>query len=99
MSEGEIGLGGITRNREKTKKTIIEQVRKYFATNKLNINDYTFKIGTGFDYEEAIEYQKQFEEALQTKFSVIDAVIGTTVGCHTGPHPIGIGFIKKYDAQ
>lgn len=98
MAEGEIGLGGVTRNREKTKKSIIEQVKKYFASNKLNFNDYTFKIGTGFDYEEASEYQRQFEEALPIKFSDIEAVIGTTVGCHTGPHPLGIGFIKKYDA-
>ena len=27
----------------------------------------------------------------------VETLIGTTVGCHTGPHPIGIGFIRKYD--
>lgn len=98
MSEGEISLGGVTRSREKTKKAIIEQVQKYFKSNNLNYEDYTFTIGTGFDYEEAKEYTHKFEEALGQKFSCIEAVIGTTVGCHTGPHPIGIGFIKKYDA-
>lgn len=98
MSEGEISLGGVTRSREKTKKAIIEQVQKYFKSNNLNYEDYTFTIGTGFDYEEAKEYTHKFEEALGQKFSSIEAVIGTTVGCHTGPHPIGIGFIKKYDA-
>lgn len=97
MSEGEIGLGGVTRSREKTKKAIIEQVQKYFKTNNLNYEDYTFKIGTGYDYAEADEYKNKFEEALGQKFSDIEAVIGTTVGCHTGPHPIGIGFIRKYD--
>lgn len=98
MANGEIELGGITRNREKTKKTIIEQVKKYFKNNNLKYEDYNFKIGTGYDYDEAAEYTKQFEEALNVKFSEIDAVIGTTVGCHTGPHPIGIGLLQKYDA-
>lgn len=98
MSEGEISLGGITRNREKTKKSIIESVQKYFQSNNLKYEDYTFIIGTGYDYEEADEYRKKFEEALGQKFSDIEAVIGTTVGCHTGPHPLGIGFIQKYDA-
>lgn len=97
MSEGEIGLGGVTRNREKTKKAIIEQVQKYFKNNNLKYEDYTFTIGTGYDYEEAAAYRQKFEEAIGQKFSDIKAVIGTTVGCHTGPHPIGIGFIKKYD--
>lgn len=98
MADGEIGLGGVTRNREKTKKAIIEQVKKYFKTNNLSFNDYTFTIGTGYDYDEAAKYKEQFEAALEVKFSDIEAVIGTTVGCHTGPHPIGIGFIQKYDA-
>lgn len=83
---------------EKTKKAIIEQVKKYFKTNNLSFNDYTFTIGTGYDYDEAAKYKEQFEAALEVKFSDIEAVIGTTVGCHTGPHPIGIGFIQKYDA-
>lgn len=98
MSEGEISLGGVTRNREKTKKTIIEQVKKFFTSKNLNINDYTFYIGTGYDYDEAAKYTELFESQLGVKFSSIEAVIGTTVGCHTGPHPIGIGFIRKYDA-
>jgi len=98
MSEGEISLGGVTRSREKTKKAVIEQVKKYFKNNNLNYDDYTFYIGTGYDYEEAAKYTEQFEEALGVKFASIEAVIGTTVGCHTGPHPIGIGFIQKYDS-
>lgn len=99
MTEGEISLGGVTRSREKTKKAIIDQVKKFFETNGLKCEDYTFTIGTGFDYEEAAEYRKRFEEALGQKFSDMEAVIGTTVGCHTGPHPLGIGFIRKYDAS
>lgn len=99
MQKGEISLGGVTRSRAKTKQKIIEQVQKYFEDNHLAVSDYSFAVGTGFDYEEAAEFSHRVEQALNTKLADIEAVIGTTVGCHTGPHPIGIGFIQKYDAE
>lgn len=98
MKEGEITLGGVTRSRNKTKKKVIEQVLKYFEDNGLSVNDYSFAVGTGFDYEEAEEYKKEVQDALHISLAKVEALIGTTVGCHTGPHPIGIGFIRKYDA-
>ena len=97
MKDGEISLGGITRSRVKTKKKILEQIQKYFEENNLSVSDYTFKVGTGFDYGEAESFTADLEELLHIRVSDIEAVIGTTVGCHTGPHPIGIGFLKKYD--
>lgn len=98
MKDGEISLGGITRSRAKTKKKILEQIQKYFEENNLSVSDYTFKVGTGFDYEEAKSFSDSLEELLNIQVSEMEAVIGTTVGCHTGPHPIGVGFLKKYDA-
>lgn len=98
MKEGEISLGGVTRSRVKTKKKIIEQVKKYFEENKLRISDYAITVGTGFDYDEIREFAAEVEAALDTKLSTVEALIGTTVGCHVGPHPIGIGFVKKYDS-
>lgn len=98
MKDGEISLGGITRSRAKTKKKILEQIQKYFEENHLSPADYTFKVGTGFDYKEAKDFSDSLEQLLHIRVSDIDAVIGTTVGCHTGPHPIGVGFLKKYDA-
>lgn len=98
MKEGEISLGGVTRSRNKTKRKVIEQVQKYFEDNHLSVDDYSFAVGTGFDYEEAEEYKKDVQEALHIQLADVDTLIGTTVGCHTGPHPIGIGFVRKYDA-
>lgn len=97
MKEGEISLGGVTRSRAKTKKKIIEQVQKYFEDNHLSISDYEFALGTGYDYEEAEAYKKDFNDILHITMADVETLIGTTVGCHTGPHPIGIGFIRKYD--
>ncbi len=98
MKEGDITLGGVARSRQKSKKKVIDSIEKYFADNNLSYDDYSFKVGTGYDYEEAADFQKEIEDRLGIKFTDVDAVIGTTIGCHTGPHPLGVGFCKKYDA-
>lgn len=100
MSEGEISLGGITRSRKKAKKNIPVMIEKYFKDNHLSYDDYVFTVGTGFAYEEAEEFQQELEDYLNIKCSTeIKAVIGACVGCHTGPYPLGVGLIQKYDTK
>ena len=99
MKNGDITLGGITRSRKKAKKNLLELVNNYFKEHKLNKADYSFYIGAGYDFEEAKEYEKEFEEAVQVKCSTeVEARIGTTIGCHTGPYALGFGLIKKWDS-
>lgn len=96
MEDGEISLGGITRSRKKSKAGVIKLTNEFFEKNNLNKNDYSFYVGTGFEYEEAKEFKSELEEAVGIKCNEdIQAVIGATVGCHTGPYPIGVGLIKK----
>lgn len=96
MEQGEISLGGISRSRKKSKQGVLKLIREYFEKNKLSVKDYSFYVGTGFEYEEAEEFQKEFEESMNVKCEkAVQARIGTTVGCHTGPYPLGIGLIKK----
>ncbi|MDO5522239.1 MAG: DegV family protein [bacterium] len=96
FEEGEIAPGGISRSRKKAKQKVLDVAKEYFAKNNLNPEDYSFSVGTGIDFDEAEELRDQFEEVLGIKNIPINQ-IGVTVGTHTGPHPIGIGFIKKYD--
>lgn len=99
MSEGDISLGGISRTTKKAKANIINLLTKYFSDSDIDINDYRFLVGTGFQLDEAAEFTASIEEALNIKCEdTIEALIGTTVGCHTGPYPLGLAFIKKYDA-
>lgn len=102
LKEGEIFNNGITRGRKKAKQKIIMQVIAYFKDNEYCVNDYRFCIGFGYDYEEA----KEFKEKLLTAIKEIDPTfvedipirqIGATIGVHTGPHPLGVGIIKKID--
>ncbi len=96
FEEGEISPGGISRSRKKAKQKVLDVTKEYFEKNNLNPEDYSFSVGTGVDFDEAEELRDQFEQILGIKNIPINQ-IGVTVGTHTGPHPIGIGFVKKYD--
>ncbi len=99
MSDGDISLGGISRTTKKAKLSIIKLLQKTFSNPSININDYRFLVGTGFQFEEAAEFKISVEEALHIKCEdTIESCVGTTVGCHTGPYPLGLAFIKKYNA-
>lgn len=102
LKEGEIFNNGITRGRKKAKQKIIMQIIAYFKDNEYCVNDYRFCVGFGYDCEEA----KEFKEKLLTAIKEIEPMfvedipirqIGATIGVHTGPHPLGVGIIKKID--
>lgn len=98
MLDGDISLGGITRTRQKAKTNLVKLIDKYFSDNKLNYNDYNFLVGTGFELEEAKDFENLLEKSLPIKCAHdVESRIGTTIGCHTGPYPLGVAFIKKYD--
>lgn len=98
MLDGDITLGGITRTRNKAKLSLIKLLQKYFTSPDIDINEYRFLVGTGFELEEAADFKHSVEDALHIKCEdAIESRIGTTVGCHTGPFPLGIAIIRKYE--
>lgn len=99
MLDGDISLGGVTRTRQKAKNNLVKLIDKYFSDNHLNYDDYNFLVGTGFEPEEAEDFEKLLEKSLPIKCAHnIESRIGTAIGCHTGPYPLGLALIKKYDA-
>lgn len=98
LKEGEIFPTGITRSRKKGKRKLLEQVKDYFASEGTTPEEYSLAIGYGYDFDEAAEFREEFLTSLRTYSGVSDIPIyqiGATIGVHTGPHPIGIGVIKK----
>ena len=71
-------------------------LRNYFKENKENPDDYQFITGYGYDIEEGKLYNEKLKEILKRE-DVLLIQIGATIGVHTGPYPLGVGFIKKYD--
>lgn len=100
LKEGEIFPTGITRSRVKARKKLVEQVRDHFEKQKESPDDYQIVVGYGYDYEEAVSFRDQLLASMQG-YSHIKEIkiyqIGATIGVHTGPHPLGMGLLKKYD--
>lgn len=100
LKEGEIFPTGIVRSRVKAKKRLIEQTKEHFEKIGETPDNYQIVVGYGYDYEEAVAFRDELLSSLQTysDYKEIDIFqIGATIGVHTGPYPIGLGLIKKYD--
>ena len=102
LKEGEIFSGGITRSREKAKKKLLALTKEHFEKTGENPNDYLFVVGYGYDYQEAVSFRDDLLASVQT-YRTIEQIdifqIGATIGVHTGPYPIGLGLLKRYDAS
>lgn len=96
MKDGEIGLGGIGRNRQKLKNNIIQIANKYITEN--GKDNFVVSVGYGYDATEGVEFMNAAEEALETKLNTeTNVAIGIVSAVHTGPYAIGIGVIQKYE--
>lgn len=101
LKNGELGIGGITRTRGKSKSNVISLCQKYLKENDMSKDDYIFNVEAGYDQEECIEFRKEVEESLDIKclesIEEYPTRIGVVTACHTGPYPIGIGVMPKYE--
>ena len=98
LREGEIQPLGIALTRKLATVKCLNFIKKYLDSKGYDYHDYIFVVGHGYDIEEG----KQLQAKVQAGFpdaSVSLAQIGATIGVHTGPYPLGIGLVKKYDAK
>lgn len=99
LYEGELQAAGIVRSRKKSLQKCLEDTKKFFKDK--NINAYRICTGCGYDQEEFAAFHAEVSAELkQIGFTgEVEAYqIGCTIGVHTGPTPIGIAVIQKYDA-
>ncbi len=98
FQNGEIGSGGVSLTRTRALLKIKEMVTEYFAKIGEKISDYIFSFGHGYDIAEGEEfYHKLINQIGINEEDMAFEQIGATIAVHTGPHAIGLGFIKKYD--
>ena len=98
LKEGEIFPAGIFRSREKGKAWLVELPRRHLASCGEDVKNYRFVVGYGYDKKEAEAFRDDMLAMLRevcglTSLGVYQ--IGATIGVHTGPHPIGIGLLKR----
>ncbi len=99
MKEGEIFSGGIARGKKKALKKIQENGLRHFKKTGEDPNDYSFIIGKGLELDEAVDLSKQVKDTFKLTYDIPVWQIGSTVCTHTGPYPLGFGFVKKYDSK
>lgn len=100
LKEGEIFPNGLARSRKKSKLKLIEQTKKYFEDTKESPDDYIVVVGYGYEYEEADDFRDALLASMRTYSKIPDIQIfqiGATIGVHTGPYPLGLGLLKRYD--
>ena len=98
LYEGELQAAGIVRARKKSIRKFMDDAKAFFADK--NINDYRICTGMGHDKAEYDAFHAEVVKELQEMGftgEVESYQIGCTIGVHTGPTPIGIACIKKYN--
>lgn len=102
LKTGEIHNSGIARNREKSLGKVVEMLKAYLEETNAKIGEYSFAIGYGYDYEEACRFKEMLRDLVRERLGIEEIEIfqiGATIGVHTGPHPIGVGIIKRADVE
>lgn len=101
LKEGEIFPSGVSRSRKKSIESVLKLLENHIADLQAqgeNLKDYIVDVGYGYDIPEA----ETFLETVKTRFrGVLDTdsiemyQIGATISVHTGPYPLGVGFLKR----
>ena len=55
-------------------------------------------VGFGYDEGEAVSFRDELLEALRDVCGLTSlpiCQIGAAIGVHTGPHPIGVGLLRR----
>lgn len=100
LKSGEIFNSGISRNREKSMLKVIDMLKDYMDEHAVMPGEYSFAVGYGYDYEEACHFRDMLKDLVRQRLGIEEVAIcqiGATIGVHTGPHPIGVGIIKRAD--
>ena len=77
---------------------VVEMTKDYLDETHAKPGEYSFCIGYGYDYEEAVKFREMLKDLVKERLGIEEIEIrqiGATIGVHTGPYPIGVGIIKK----
>lgn len=101
LKEGEIFPSGITRSRKKSIEAVLRLLENHIADLQAageKMEDYIVDVGYGYDIPEAEAFlatvKERFRGVLDVE-SIAMYQIGATIAVHTGPYPLGVGFIKR----
>lgn len=101
LKEGEIFPSGIARSRRKSLEAVMNLLANHvkgLLSEGENMLDYVVAVGYGYDISEAEAFLAEAKERFRGVLDV-DSIklyqIGAAISVHTGPYPLGFGFLKK----
>ena len=101
LKEGEIFPSGLARSRRRSLEAVINLLDNHVKSLQAageNLADYVVDVGYGYDISEAEAFLAEIKEKFRGVLDV-DRIqlyqIGATIAVHTGPYPLGVGFLKK----
>lgn len=98
LYDAELQAYGTARGRKKAMKKVVEMVNDYFKKNRLSFDDYDFGVCQGYSSgADAETVRANLEKLLGRRLTIPDFHVGVTIGTYTGPDPVGITFIRKYN--
>lgn len=83
LKEGEIFNSGITRSRQKSMQKVVEMTEKYLDEVQATPGEYSFCIGYGYDYEEAVGFREMLKDLIRERLGIEEIgiyQIGATIG-------------------
>lgn len=98
LYDGELMPYGTVRGRKKSLEKPLIMMKEYFEKIGESYDDYTFGIISGHTAEaEAALFKEKTEALIGREITLPFFPVGVTIGTYTGPDPVGICFIKKYN--
>ncbi len=97
--DGELQPAEICRGRKKSLQKVIEKFISYVKEKNIDLKEYLLATGIGAEVPEYKWFQDMLRERLNEEEMEIGSwqkmQIGSTIGVHTGPYPVGLGILKK----
>ena len=94
---------GVSRGRKKSLQQTIEKARAYVEADHIDLSEYRFGLACGLDREEFKKYREQVKAEFRDRADQIRRIetfhVGATIGVHTGPYPVGAGFLRKWTPE
>ena len=101
LKEGEIFPSGVSRSRRKSLEAVMNLLDNHIKALQQqgeDMKDYIVDVGFGYDVREAKDFLSEAKERFRGVLDV-DSIsmyqIGAAISVHTGPYPLGFGFLKK----
>ena len=97
--DGELNSVGISMGRKHSFIKLCEFFMQEVGEKIPDLSSYNYGFGWGFDRAEAEPCFKHLQVLMNEKYGrcpeFVPIQLGATIGVHTGPYPVGLGFIEK----